>query len=99
MKITKTNLMSLIIGLVIGTSVPKMIGPPYGSTRMFERGDQPSVMRTYRFGKDRLFVENPDTNGLYNIPLKKYLENTFSNKYDRDVERAEIEKLVFDSEQ
>lgn len=66
---------------------------PSVAPEIFPRENKPSVMRIYRPGVDILKVQNQDNPNLYDVPLQKYL-STIPNKADRNIEKAQIEKLV-----
>jgi hypothetical protein len=60
--------------------------------KIFQREqNKPSVARTYNFGIDEIHVEDPNV-GKY-IPLGDYLDK-IPDKADRELERAEIKKVV-----
>ena len=53
---------------------------------------KPSVMRIYKSGPDGIFVENSEKKGEY-IFMSNYLDR-IKNEADREIERAEIKKVV-----
>ncbi len=86
---------SFILGAAIGVGLTVIEGLYDGvgvnNLKIFERGNKPSVARVYQEGRDNILIQDP--NGDYSIHLKDYLKN-INDKYPRDLERINIEKIV-----
>lgn len=60
--------------------------------RIFEEAGKPKVIREYKLGLDKIFVEFSDRPNFY-IPLKDHLK-AIEDKYDRQTEELRIKKQI-----
>ena len=83
----------LVLGAIIGGTFMGIHAIDSGATlKEYNRTNKPKVIRMYNAAReDAIFVEDSSNNYL---ELDAYLEKYVSDKYDRDIEKAEIEKLV-----
>lgn len=89
------GMIGLFIVIVTGTYAIYGKSPIAGGDeiRIYQREQgKPNAMRLYRTGADGILVEDPKDKRKY-IALDKYLE-TIQDEADRNVEKAEIEKIV-----
>jgi hypothetical protein len=80
------------IGIVFGLGCGIFMGlnTPADEARTFQRGGKPAVTRIYRpIAPDYIMVGPKEQS----ISLAAYLVK-IPNKYDRDIEEAEIKKLI-----
>jgi hypothetical protein len=81
-------------GLVIGAI---NIESPSKKAISIEQENIPKIIKVYnRNIKDGILIEDPDNSGEY-ITLKDYLKR-YDNKYDRQIKRAEIKRVVSQGE-
>lgn len=78
-----------LCGMLLTSSIFLLNSPDVSEVKIFERENRPTVIRMYRYGSDGIYVEEEEKY----ISIKQYL-NKIENKYDRNIEKSEIEKLV-----
>ncbi len=69
--------------------------PTVSKARIFQEENKQTVIRLYRSigATDGILVEDPKEKNNY-IGLETYLENNFTDKYDKNIENERIKKLI-----
>ncbi|MEK6951782.1 MAG: hypothetical protein AABX29_02095 [Nanoarchaeota archaeon] len=72
------------------------VGPCINESRVFKPEGKPAVIRLYSDYKNMVMVQQTDSThkDTFYVPLIKYLNANFPDKYDREIERIRIEKIV-----
>jgi len=80
---------------LMGISIPQKTDVE-SRVQIFSEPNQPKVLRVYNcFERDDIFVQDancPNSNHFISFP--KYIDS-FKNKYDRNIEKNRIKKLVY----
>ena len=84
--------LGLIAGILLTAGAMFSSSPNVDRTQVFQRGNEPAVMRMYRTGADGIYVEDQREKGSY-IKLETYLAR-MENEADRNIEDAKIRRAV-----
>lgn len=97
-QLEKGCIMGCIIGTTIGfaSGLGVAAGTAGGGTsdaRIFERENQPVVMRVYKKGADTILVQDNPCDQTHYVALDSYL-GTILDPQKREIEEVNIKKLV-----